>query len=278
MNIPILHVDDAILVIDKPAGLPVLPDGWIAPAREASYLVKMLEAGYGRLWTVHRLDKPTSGVMVFARTAEAHRALSIQFERHEVKKVYHALAEGNPRWDEHTARHPLRANVGHKHRTVVDDRAGKPSVTHFRVLERFGSRYDPRVSTPALPGTCVRGKCAPGASVRAGRASALLDRRNGFTGETDAVCLLEAIPETGRTHQVRVHASALGHPLLGDSTYGSRAAELAGFHPAPLISRPALHAYTLTILHPTSGEPVTFNAPYPEDFALALRYLREENQ
>ena len=111
----ILHQDEHILVINKPAGLPVLPDGW---QPDAPYLVKMLEEEFqnpstalrqaqgdnsGQVWVVHRLDKVTSGVMVFARTAEAHRALNCQFERHEVEKVYHALVEGQPNWEEHTA-------------------------------------------------------------------------------------------------------------------------------------------------------------------------------
>jgi RluA family pseudouridine synthase len=227
----ILHFDEHILVLDKPAGLPVLPDGW---DRDAPYLVKMLETEHGKIFIVHRLDKVTSGVIVFARTAEAHRSLNIQFEKHEVRKVYHALVEGNPKWDEHTARHPLRANVGHKHRTVVDNRAGKPALTHFRVLKRF-----------------------------------------------DGFCLLEAIPETGRTHQVRVHAAELGHPLLGDSLYGARVADSGLDTPdkhglldphRPLISRPALHARSLTFTHPVSGETLTFEAEYPEDLAAVLKH------
>lgn len=238
----ILFSDEHIIVINKPAGLPVLPDGW---EKDAPYLVKMLEAEYGKIWTVHRLDKFTSGAIVFARTAEAHRSLNIQFEKHEVKKVYHALVEGRPRWDEHTARHPLRANVGHKHRTIVDNRTGKPSVTHFRVLHRF-----------------------------------------------DGFSLLEALPETGRTHQVRVHAAELGHPLLGDSLYGAHEtksgqdlaamveASEAGIDPrrlldprSSIISRPALHARSLTFTHPATGETLTFKAEYPEDFASALANL-----
>ena len=104
----ILHQDEHILIINKPAGLPVLPDGW---QPDAPYLVKMLEGEFqdpstalrqaqgdssGQVWIVHRLDKVTSGVMLFARTAEAHRQLNRQFEQHEVEKVYHALVEGQP--------------------------------------------------------------------------------------------------------------------------------------------------------------------------------------
>ena len=217
----ILYSDEHILIINKPAGLSVLPDGW---AKDAPYLVKSLEEGYGRIFIVHRLDKVTSGVMVFARDAETHRALNIQFENHQAEKVYHAIVQGNPRWDEKTARHPLRANVGHKHRSMVDDRNGKPSETRFKVLKRFQARPE--------------------------------------QGRGDSV-LIEAKPMTGRTHQIRVHAYALGHPLLGDTLYGAEETDV--------IARPALHAYSLTIV--MNGEPMAFKAPYPDDFRVALERL-----
>ena len=79
----IIHADDQILVVDKPAGLSVLPEGW---EPDSPYLVQQLEAEFSKLWVVHRLDKVTSGVMVFARTADAHRELNRQFEKHEVRK------------------------------------------------------------------------------------------------------------------------------------------------------------------------------------------------
>lgn len=211
----IIHADEQLLVVDKPAGLPVLPDGW---EKDAPYLVKQLEEEFGKVWIVHRLDKITSGVMVFARDAESHRALNMQFERHEAEKTYHAILEGNPRWDEKTTKHPLRANVGHKHRTMVDDKNGKPSETRFRILKRF-----------------------------------------------EAAALAEAKPVTGRTHQVRVHAYALGHPLVGDVLYGGTESNL--------IRRPALHARSLTILHPHTKESMTFKSEYPQDFATALKLL-----
>src|ERR1044071_666397 len=130
----ILYEDEYLLVIDKPAGLSVLPDGW---EKDSQYLVKMLEELYGKIFIVHRLDKITSGVMVFARDAETHRALNIQFENHEAQKTYHAIIEGNPKWEEKVAKFPLRSNVGHKHRTMVDDKNGKPSETRFRVIKRY---------------------------------------------------------------------------------------------------------------------------------------------
>jgi RluA family pseudouridine synthase len=129
----ILYQDDHILALNKPAGISVLPDGW---QPDAPHLRKMLETELGRIFVVHRLDKITSGVMVFARTAEAHRTLNQQFERREVEKIYHAIVEGLPAWDEKICRMPLRVNVGKKHRTAADHKRGKPSETHFRVIKR----------------------------------------------------------------------------------------------------------------------------------------------
>jgi RluA family pseudouridine synthase len=211
----IIHFDETIIVLNKPAGLPVLPDGW---GQDAPCLVKMLEEEYGRIWIVHRLDKTTSGAMVFARTAAAHRSLNMQFEKHEAQKIYHAIVVGAPKWDEHIAKHPLRANVGHKHRTMVDDKNGKPSETRFRVLKRY-----------------------------------------------PAHALLEAELMTGRTHQIRVHAYALGHALLGDILYSAPETDL--------IARPALHAYSLSLTHPQTNERLTVTAPYPSDFESALENL-----
>jgi len=128
------YKDDQILIINKPAGLSVLPEGW---EKDSAYVVKILTEQLGKIFVIHRLDKTTSGVMVFARTAEAHRALNMQFDQRQARKIYHAIVLGNPKWDEHVARHPLRVNVGHKHRTMVDDKNGKPSETRFKVLKRY---------------------------------------------------------------------------------------------------------------------------------------------
>lgn len=212
----ILFADEHILIVNKPADLSVLPEGW---EKDAPYLVRILEEKYEKIWVVHRIDKITSGVIVFALTAEAHRSLNIQFEKHEVEKVYHALVNGLPKWEEKITKFPLRVNVGHKHRTMVDNRNGVRSETRFKLLERY-----------------------------------------------QASALVEASPMTGRTHQIRVHAYALGHPLLGDILYSAPETDL--------IARPALHAYSLTLRHPETGKSLTFQADYPNDFMNALRLLR----
>ena len=228
----ILYNDDHIIVINKPAGLPVLPDGW---EKDVPYLVKMLEEEYGKVFIVHRLDKVTSGVIVFAHDADLHRALNMQFEKHEAEKVYHAIMEGEVRWNEKTTKFPLRANVGKKHRTMVDDKNGKPSETRFRILKRYQAHPE-------------------------------LDRDLLLTYvQVRDAALVEAKPMTGRTHQIRVHAYALGHPLLGDILYGASETDL--------IARPALHAHSLTFTHPSTNERLTFIAERPKDFVSALKRL-----
>jgi RluA family pseudouridine synthase len=217
--VEVLYQDGAILVVNKPSGLATIAEGW---APEAPNLRRILEMTWGRLWVVHRLDKVTSGVIVFARHAEAHRALNRAFEQRAVVKRYHAIVCGRPPWQQITARQPLRAGVGHAKRTAVDRQRGEPALTRFRLREQL-----------------------------AGHA------------------LLEAVPETGRTHQIRAHLLALGFPILGDSLYGAPATSL--------IARPALHAFSLSIPHPLSGEPLVFQASYPSDFMAALQALRRES-
>jgi RluA family pseudouridine synthase len=130
----VLYADINILVVNKPSGLATVPGSW---EKDSTSLVNQLETDYGHLWIVHRLDKVTSGLVIFARNPVAHRLLSMQFERHETHKLYHAIVVGIPAWNDHTARHPLLINVGHNHRTIVDHAKGKPSETAFHILERF---------------------------------------------------------------------------------------------------------------------------------------------
>jgi 23S rRNA pseudouridine955/2504/2580 synthase/23S rRNA pseudouridine1911/1915/1917 synthase len=231
----VLWEDAHLLAVNKPPGLRVLPDGYDP---EASHLKEILEPAFGRVWIVHRLDRCTSGVLVAARTAGAHRSLNAQFEARTVSKRYHALAYGSPDWFEKTVDLPLHANGDRRHRTVVDFRKGKPSITHFRVLERF-------------------------------------------TG----YCLLEAVPETGRRHQVRAHLLAAGLPLACDDLYGDgEAVYLSRIKKGykrrgredPLLGRPGLHAISLEVDHPLTHERLCFQAKYPGDFACVLNRLHED--
>jgi RluA family pseudouridine synthase len=212
----IIFSDENVLVVNKPAGISVLPEGW---DKDANYLVKELETLYKKVWVVHRIDKITSGIIAFALNAETHRSLNIQFEKHQVEKKYHAILNGSPKWDEKVTKFPLRVNVGHKHRTVVDDRNGVNAETKFKVEERY-----------------------------------------------QASTLIEAMPMTGRTHQIRVHAYALGHPLVGDVLYSAPESKI--------IHRPALHARSLIFTHPATGNKVSFEADYPDDFREAVETSR----
>jgi tRNA pseudouridine32 synthase / 23S rRNA pseudouridine746 synthase len=130
----IIWKDDALLVIDKPAGLLSIPDGY---RQETPHLLSVLASDYPKLWIVHRLDRETSGVIVLARSAEAHHRLNDQFAGREVHKTYHALVLGVPAWEETTVDEPLRKNGDRSHRTVIDRVHGKPASTSLRTLERF---------------------------------------------------------------------------------------------------------------------------------------------
>ena len=212
-----LYQDEFLLAVNKPAGLPTLPDGY---NRAAPCLIDLLNQQFNRVWVVHRLDRDTSGVIVFARTAEVHRAFNIAFDSRQVHKVYHAIVSGTPEWDERVIDLPLRPDGDRRHRTVIDRARGKPALTRVRVLERF-------------------------------------------TKHT----LIEAQPETGRTHQIRAHLAALDLPLAGDGLYGGKDA-------AALIQRSALHARSIEFTHPVTHEAVALFAPYPDDFTATLAQLR----
>ncbi len=222
--VTILWQDEHLLVINKPAGVLTLPDGYDP---SAPYVRSLLEPLYGRLWVVHRLDRQTSGLLTLARSAAAHRALNTQFEQHLVTKVYHALVWNAPAWDEKEVRLLLRANGDRRHRTVVDEQRGKPAHTSLRVLER------------------LRG-----------------------------AALIEACPHTGRTHQIRAHLAAVGLSIVGDELYTPPASQPP---PPTTMSRVMLHARSLQLAHPTSGEQLHLVAPLPEDFIEFMSDIRRNN-
>jgi RluA family pseudouridine synthase len=234
---PVLYRDDDLLVIDKPSGWLCIPDRYDP---DAPVVVRDLRETEGELFVVHRIDKDTSGVLIFARNEEAHRGLSEAFETHAVAKTYLAIARGSPSWDEESCDLPLKVDGDRRHRTIIDAARGKASLTRFKVLERY--------------------------------------RGSGFSA-----ALVEARPETGRTHQIRVHLTALGFPILCDPLYGSPEplflSKVKGkwkgdaWSERPLLTRTALHALSVEFLHPRTGAAMKIEAPLPKDMRASVTQL-----
>ena len=232
----ILHEDDDLLVIDKPAGLVVHP----APGHPSGTLVNALLfhcrslsgiGGEERPGIIHRLDKDTSGLLVVAKHDRSHRHLAAQLKAKTLRRRYHALVHGAMPAQEGTIDAPVGRHPTQRKKMAVVARGGREARTHYRVLEAWG-----------------------------------------------ALSLLELALETGRTHQIRVHLLSLGHPVLGDATYGPGARHWPG-QPAleqamRSFSRQALHAAQVQFQHPTHGGGMTFSSPVPTDMATLLAQLR----
>jgi len=247
LPIRIVYDDDDIIVVDKPAGMATHP----GPGSERGTLVNALLAAVGPLpvagdalrpGIVHRLDKDTSGLLVVAKTERAMRALSAAIAAHHVEREYDAVVWGVPPAGSGAIDAPLGRDPASRTRFTVRHE-GKRAVTHYRVVETFA--LEP-ADVPAR---------------RRQRA-----KRHGDEGKVGAA-LLRLTLETGRTHQIRVHCAAIGHPIVGDPVYG------AGY-PAMGLDRQALHAARLRFVHPVSGTPLSFEAPWPDDFAKLVTRLR----
>jgi 23S rRNA pseudouridine1911/1915/1917 synthase len=202
----IVFEDDDLVVVEKPAGLLTAP----TPESDRNNLARLLSRrtdspGAG-VFVVHRIDLETSGLVVFAKTAEANRALSEKFRTHDIERAYLAVVVGSFPDDVSRIARPV---------------GGRPAVTHVAIRERLGA----------------------------------------------LATLLECRLETGRTHQIRLHATGQGHPVVGDAKYG------VPFRAAP-APRMALHATTLGFAHPRSGAPLSFGSPLPADLADWLDRLR----
>lgn len=226
----ILFEDDALLVINKPAGMVVHP----SPGHDSGTLVNAVLhhcpqlAGIGgelRPGIVHRLDRDTSGVIIVAKTEAALANLADQFRRREIRKEYLAVVSGvlspaGGKIETLIGRHA----TDRKKMTAVP-RKGRPALTFYQTLEKF-----------------------------------------------DNFSLLILRPETGRTHQIRVHLAHRQHPVVGDKQYGRR---LTGYLPFE-ANRQMLHAHKICFHHPGTGEKLAFNAPIPEDMERLLNGLRGE--
>jgi len=234
-----IYSDEDLVAVDKSAGYLAIPDRYDP---DAPVVANELRKDWGRLFVVHRIDKDTSGVLVYARNAEAHKTLGDAFSTGAVTKVYQALVRGLPDWDETRCELPLKVDGDRLHRTVIDAHRGKTSVTSFKVLERFAS-------AGAFPGAA----------------------------------LVEARPETGRTHQIRVHLASLGFPCLSDPLYGDGKPLLLSafkrrwrgdpFEERPLVARAALHALSAEFAHPRSLARLLLEAPLPKDLRAAISQL-----
>lgn len=212
----VVHADDTLIVLDKPAGLLAVPGR--GPDKQ-DCLSSRAQARWPDALVVHRLDMSTSGLVVMARGIDAQRALSRAFAERAVHKRYTAVVAGrlhSPRSDGdwNVIDLPLMADWPNRPRSIVSAERGKPSVTHWRLA-------------PQTPG--------PHAGI---------------------TTRLELEPVTGRTHQLRVHLQALGHPILGDALYASPEQQA-------LAGRLLLHADTLALAHPLSGEWLSWHSPCP---------------
>lgn len=225
----IVHEDEQLVVVNKPAGMVVHPasgnpDGTLVNALLHHCAGKLSGInGVARPGIVHRIDKDTSGLMVVAKTDAAHEGLARQFAAHTIHRRYLAVCAGHPRPAEGTVVARLgRSDSDRKKMAVLppDSGRGKHAVTHYRVLRKLNG-------------------CA----------------------------LIECRLETGRTHQVRVHCLSIGHPLLGDPVYGRTPAPLRPLLLCLGFQRQALHAAELGFTHPATGERLLFSAELPSDMA-----------
>lgn len=233
-GVPIFFVDQDLLVIDKPAGLLSLPDGY---DQSLQHVKSVFTQDFGELWIVHRLDRDTSGVMVLARNAEAHKSLNSQFESRKVNKIYTALVIGRPEWEQKSLRLPLRINVGRRHRTAVDLDRGKEAITHVTVTERL------------LDYCLVEAKPETGRrhQIRAHLAS------EGYPIACDGLY----------GNQFNILLSDVNIDREGDTNPTE-----------PVMNRIALHARSIEFFHPSFRQLLNFEAPLPADIQHLLKLLR----
>lgn len=222
----ILYEDDDILVVNKPKGMVVHP----APGHYSHTLVNAVLYhckgqlsginGVIRPGIVHRIDMDTTGSLVICKNDRAHQILADQLKEHSITRRYHAVVYGNIKEDTGTVSAKIGRHPADRKKMSTHCASGRPAVTHYKVLERFGK----------------------------------------YT-------YIECELETGRTHQIRVHMSSIGHPILGDAVYGPSKCPFT-------LQGQTLHAKILGFCHPSTGEYMEFDAPLPEYFVRLLSTLR----
>lgn len=230
LPLDVLYEDKDIIVINKPRGMVVHPAAGVFTGTLVNALLfhcTDLSGINGELrpGIVHRLDKDTSGVMVAAKSDRAHVSLAQQIKDKEAKRIYHAVVYGNIKEEAGIVKGDIGRHPTDRKRMAIVAENGKPAVTHFKVLERFGD----------------------------------------YT-------LVECRLETGRTHQIRVHMTHIGHPLVGDPKYGTGTSGKRKDNFS--IQGQALHSKSLTLIHPITGRELTFDTELPEDMQKILRKLR----
>jgi 23S rRNA pseudouridine1911/1915/1917 synthase len=226
----VLYEDEHFLALNKQANLIVHP----ARGRWSGTLVNGL-VFYGKKWSgvggewrpgiLHRLDRNTTGVMLVAKSDEAHWRLARQFENRTIRKTYIAVVHGIPALLADRLDMPIGRDKYHREKQAVrkESNGGRPAVTQYEVLEKYAGSV-----------------------------------------------LVQLSPKTGRTHQLRVHMSVIGHPMVGDTMYGGRPFKQGGFQ----FERQALHAQEISFVHPGSLQPMSIKAPWPADLTELVRILR----
>ncbi|OQA63800.1 MAG: Ribosomal large subunit pseudouridine synthase C [Spirochaetes bacterium ADurb.Bin269] len=233
----VVYEDEHIVVLNKASGLLVAQDRWDPEAPRLDVLATAELCAEGqRLYAVHRIDKDTSGLVIYAKTEDAHRTLSMAFENREVEKTYHALVNGRPSWDTIEVDMPLRADGDAKHRTVKDKHKGKDALTIFRLLAICG----PYCWLEAKPVT--------------GRTHQI--RVHLQISGLSIVC--DPLYSTGEP----LLLSKIKRKWHGDE-----------FEERPLLDRLGLHAFKMKVAHPATGETMEFTAPYPKDLDTTRKQL-----
>ena len=235
----VIYEDENIIAVNKSSGIPVTGDRWDDSKQRLDKL--LAESINTKIFTVHRIDRETSGLVVFAKNEISHRRLSLAFEERDTEKRYIAVVHGRPPWQETECAVPLVPNGNKQHMTIIDKFRGKKSFTRFILIGSAGS-----------------------------------------------YSVLEALPETGRTHQIRVHAAALGFPVVCDPLYGNNKPVLLsaikknwrGDHldEKPILARLGLHAAEISLPAITvSGnqDRIRLYAALPKDMASLIKQMEK---